>query len=78
MSDVASLQQEENVSISGSNARLLIMKKLSRKTKVREGGRGEEGERREEEEKGGVRKRREANGEGTRDCNSFFSPGLGL
>lgn len=30
--DVVSLQQEENVSISGSNARLLIMKKLSRKT----------------------------------------------
>ena len=32
--DVASLQQEENVSISGSNARLMIMKKLSRKSKV--------------------------------------------
>jgi len=33
--DVASLQQEENVSISGSNARLMIMKKLSRKSEVR-------------------------------------------
>ena len=32
--DVATLQQEENVSISGSNARLMIMKKLSRKTEV--------------------------------------------
>ena len=32
--DVASLQQEENVSISGSNARLMIMKKLSRKSEV--------------------------------------------
>ena len=33
--DVATLQQEENVSISGSNARLMIMKKLSRKSEVR-------------------------------------------
>ena len=32
--DVATLQQEENVSISGSNARLMIMKKLSRKSEV--------------------------------------------
>ena len=32
--DVSSLQQEENVSISGSNARLMIMKKLSRKSEV--------------------------------------------
>ena len=32
--NVASLQQEENVSISGSNARLMIMKKLSRKAQV--------------------------------------------
>ena len=32
--DVATLQQEENVSISGSNARLMIMKKLSRKAEV--------------------------------------------
>lgn len=33
--DVSTLQQEENVSISGSNARLMIMKKLSRKSEVR-------------------------------------------
>ena len=33
--EVSSLQSEENVSISGSNARLMIMKKLSRKTEVR-------------------------------------------
>ena len=43
--DVATLQQEENVSISGSNARLMIMKKLSRKSEVWVGwwggGRGE-------------------------------------
>ena len=32
--DVSTLQQEENVSISGSNARLMIMKKLSRKAEV--------------------------------------------
>lgn len=32
--DVATLQQEENVSISGSNARLMVMKKLSRKSEV--------------------------------------------
>lgn len=32
--EVASLLQEENVSISGSNARLMIMKKLSRKAQV--------------------------------------------
>ena len=32
--DVMTLQQEENVSISGSNARLMIMKKLSRKQEV--------------------------------------------
>ena len=45
--DVATLQQEENVSISGSNARLMIMKKLSRKTEVCVGvGVGGEGERR--------------------------------
>ena len=30
--EVTTLQQEENVSISGSNARLMIMKKLSRKS----------------------------------------------
>ena len=34
LDNVASLQQEENVSISGSNARLMIMKKLSRKSQV--------------------------------------------
>ena len=34
--DVSTLQQEENVSISGSNARLMIMKKLSRKAEVNE------------------------------------------
>ena len=33
--EVTTLQQEENVSISGSNARLMIMKKLSRKSEVR-------------------------------------------
>lgn len=33
--DVMTLQQEENVSISGSNARLMIMKKLSRKQESR-------------------------------------------
>lgn len=33
--DVKSLQQEENLSISGSNARLMIMKKLSRKSEAR-------------------------------------------
>ena len=39
--DVTTLQQEENVSISGSNARLMIMKKLSRKQEVSKGrGRG--------------------------------------
>ena len=38
--DVATLQQEENVSISGSNARLMIMKKLSRKSEVCVGGEG--------------------------------------
>ena len=32
--EVTTLQQEENVSISGSNARLMIMKKLSRKSEV--------------------------------------------
>ncbi len=32
--EVMTLQQEENVSISGSNARLMIMKKLSRKAEV--------------------------------------------
>ena len=35
--DVTTLQQEENVSISGSNARLMIMKKLSRKQEVTRG-----------------------------------------
>ena len=34
--DITSLQQEENVSISGSNARLMVMKKLSRKSQVSE------------------------------------------
>ena len=34
--EVNTLQSEENVSISGSNARLMIMKKLSRKTDVSE------------------------------------------
>ena len=32
--DVSSLQQEESVSISGGNARLMLMKKLSRKVEV--------------------------------------------
>ena len=32
--DVSTLQQEENMAISGSNARLMIMKKLSRKQEV--------------------------------------------
>ena len=32
--EVTTLQQEESVSISGSNARLMIMKKLSRKSEV--------------------------------------------
>ncbi len=32
--EINTLQSEENVSISGSNARLMIMKKLSRKTDV--------------------------------------------
>ena len=32
--ELTTLQQEENVSISGSNARLMIMKKLSRKSEV--------------------------------------------
>lgn len=35
INDVSTLQQEENVSISGSNARLMIMKKLSRKSQAR-------------------------------------------
>ena len=39
--EMTTLQQEENVSISGSNARLMIMKKLSRKAEVRP-GRGRE------------------------------------
>ena len=34
MSEVTTLQQEEEVSISGSNARLMIMQKLSRKSEV--------------------------------------------
>ena len=34
--DLVTLQQEENFSISGSNARLMIMKKLSRNSKARE------------------------------------------
>lgn len=33
---LTSLQQEEEVSISGSNARMMIMQKLSRKAEVRE------------------------------------------
>ena len=33
--EVTTLQQEEEVSISGSNARLMVMQKLSRKTSVR-------------------------------------------
>lgn len=44
---LTSLQQEEEVSISGSNARMMIMQKLSRKAEVRERGRedgGREGE----------------------------------
>lgn len=32
--EVTTLQQEEEVSISGSNARLMVMQKLSRKTAV--------------------------------------------
>ena len=32
--EITTLQQEESVSISGSNARLMIMKKLSRKSEV--------------------------------------------
>ena len=34
--EMTTLQQEEEVSISGSNARLMVMQKLSRKTDVRE------------------------------------------
>ena len=33
--EITTLQQEEEVSISGSNARLMVMQKLSRKTSVR-------------------------------------------
>ncbi len=33
--EMTTLQQEEEVSISGSNARLMVMQKLSRKTDVR-------------------------------------------
>ena len=32
--EITTLQQEESVSISGSNARLMVMKKLSRKSEV--------------------------------------------
>ena len=32
--DMTTLQQEEEVSISGSNARLMVMQKLSRKSEV--------------------------------------------
>ena len=50
--EVASLQQEENVSISGSNARLMIMKKLSRKAQVGEEGREKERGRERERKRG--------------------------
>ena len=33
--EMTTLQQEEEVSISGSNARLMVMQKLSRKSEVR-------------------------------------------